>query len=85
MLDLGSEEHAIKILTAAVKTLDMTDKQILAACKPKLEYYATKTKTEQRSCLWCDYSTGDGSIYRPIYLPEPIIQLEAHYMEKHAF
>ncbi len=31
-----TEAYAIKTLTAAVKSLEMTDKQILAACRPVL-------------------------------------------------
>ena len=47
----GTEEYAINILADAVKSLDMTDKQILASCKPKLLYYATMTHWNKRTCL----------------------------------
>ena len=76
----GTEEYAINILADAVKSLDMTDKQILAACKPKLPYYATMTKWSRRTCLWCHWSTDR---YNRNYTPESIQQIEEHYMEAH--
>ena len=83
------EELAMKILSAAVKTLDMTDKQILAACRPKPLYYATMTTSSQRTCLWCRWRTGPEMRYfshnkTSEYYGEPICQIETHFMEKHA-
>ena len=44
----------IQILTGAVKSPDMTGKQILTACRPKPLYYAnTYGKRLARPCILC--------------------------------
>ena len=86
----GTDEFALKILADAVKTLDMTDKQILASCKPKLHYYDTMTKLAIRACLWCNWqTTNDSGCYHShtkTYdaYDDPIQQIETHYMKTHA-
>lgn len=82
----GSEEYALKTLADAVKTLDMTDKQILAASRPKPSYYTNMTMWDRRTCLWCPWATNGkyGTFYTATHETiEPICQLEIHYMEKH--
>ena len=73
------EELADKILADAIKSLDMTDKQIVTACRPKPQYYSTMTKTARRTCLWCRWNT-EGRYQTHT---ETICQLETHYMENH--
>lgn len=82
---LISEEYALQTLTAAAESLDMTDKQILAACRPEPQYYSGMTKSARRTCLWCGWRTRDSRYYRSTntFVPEPIEQLEAHYMGNH--
>jgi len=83
--EIERETNKLKILTNAVKSLEATDKQILAACKPKLDYYATMNKTDRRTCLWCQWSTEQERYQQHgPYIPEPIQQIETHYMEIHA-
>ena len=79
------ERSKLATLADAVKSLDMTDKQIRAACRPKLKYYSSMTKTSQRSCLWCGWKT-ERERYQQNgpYIPEPTLQLENHYMKSHA-
>ena len=79
----GGEEFTIKVLTDAIKSLGMSDKQILAACRPRLTYYSNMTKSARRSCLWCPWSTKREHYSNGQYVPEPIQQLEEHYMKTH--
>ncbi len=79
------DRYHLKTLADAIKTLDMTDKQILAACRPKLPYYTNMNKTSHRSCLWCHWTTERAHSQRyGEYIPEPLMQLEAHYIKTHA-
>jgi len=48
------QERVIKTLADVVKNLDMTDKQILSACKPKPLYYSnTQVRSMARACIVC--------------------------------
>ena len=78
------EETGTQILTVAVKTLDMTDKQIVTACKPKPLYYRSMSKWSRRTCLWCRWNTYHYDRYGRLEHGESIEQLEAHYMDNHA-
>ena len=81
------ETFALKVLADAVKSLDMTDKQIVTACRPKPVYYSTMTKTARRSCMFCQTGTSGTRFHTSDpHAPysEPIVQLERHYMDCHA-
>ena len=44
----------MQVLTDAIKSLDMTDKQILTACRPKPQYYSNSYgKHLRRACILC--------------------------------
>ena len=48
------DRFGMEVLTDAVKSLDMTDKQILTACRPKPLYYTnTYGKRLARPCILC--------------------------------
>ncbi len=68
----------------AAKIAGLTDKQILAASRPKPSYYSQMAMSSRRACLWCRWSTKrQHHQHYGEYIPEPIMQLEIHYMEKH--
>ena len=74
-MNASQQERCDALLTKAIedacKVQDMTDKQVLAACRPRVDYYKnTYARRTARPCLIC------GNVVRGTFA-----DLEFHHMQ----